>query len=874
MAGALGSSGTRATTAALILAAAAVLAFGAPPALAAGRCGSHPWCDTTLTPDRRAQLLLAELTLDEKLSLMAGDDPSGVFTGTPATGTSNGVPRLDVPTVYFSDGPVGPREGRATAMPAPIALAAGFDPALARRVGAAISDEVRKKGNDVVHAPTVDIMRTPLAGRTFEGYGEDPFLSSRLGVEWIRGAQAQGVIGNVKHFAPNSQEGAPPGVPPLTPVVGGRFTIDAIVDERTLREIYLPAFEAAVKEADVGSVMCAYNRLNGSPACESADLLERTLRSDWGFTGFVLADYGFATKSTANSANNGLDLDMPLGFYYSRPALTAAVASGSVSEQTIDIRVGNILRTMFRFGMFDREAFPSDDGLIDKAEHATVARETEEQGIVMLRNEGVLPLDPARLRSIAIVGEEAEASKGGGGSSAVNPFSSNTPRAEIARRAGPGVQVRYDPGEDRAAAATTARGADVAIVFASDTATEGVDKSTLATDDDELVDAVAAANPNTIVVLETAGPVLTPWRERVKAVLEAWYPGQEAGSALARVLFGDVDPGGRLPATFPRRQEDVPTTGDFDQYPGLVEVRHKEGVFVGYRHYDERGIEPAYPFGHGLSYTRFGYRGLRIRRGATGTARISGEVRNTGPRAGTEVVQLYLGLPDPGTSVRQPPRALKGIGKIRLRAGQRRRVGFSVDPRALSYWNAAADAWVVAPGCYGVMVGRSSRDIRLRGTLPVRAACSQPNRRCLSRRSPIGRRNIGRLSVGRTRAQLARRLRPAQRGPRSYRWCVRGGSGRVTAVFGGRRAVSRSRLVVTTARRHGNRRVRPGSRVRALRRAFPGLRRVERGVYRASRRNPRLFGVRRGRVTFIGVADRRLIGDPRGMLRLLRRAGL
>ena len=854
--------------------AAAFLALSAAPALAAGRCGDHPWCDTTLSPDRRAQLLLAELTQDEKLSLMAGDDPSGVFTGTPATGTSNGIPRLDVPTVYYSDGPVGPREGRATAMPAPMALAAGFDPALARRVGAAIADEVRKKGNDVVHAPTVDIMRTPLAGRTFEGYGEDPLLSSRLAVEWIRGAQAQGVIGNVKHFAPNSQEGAPPGVPPLTPAVGGRFTIDAIVDERTLREIYLPAFEAAVKEADVGSVMCAYNRINGSPACESRDLLERTLRTDWGFTGFVLADYGFATKSTANSANNGLDLDMPLGGFYSRPALSAAVESGSVTPQTIDIRVGNILRTMFRFGLFDRADFPSDDGLIDKAAHAAVARETEEQGTVLLRNEGVLPLDPARLRSIALIGEDADAIKGGGGSSAVNPFSFNTPRAEITKRAGPGVQVRYDSGEDRASAAATARGSDVAIVFASDTATEGVDKSTLATDDDELVDAVADANPNTVVVLETAGPVLTPWRERVKAVLEAWYPGQEAGSALARVLFGDVDPGGRLPATFPRRQEDVPTTGDFDQYPGLVEVRHKEGVFVGYRHYDQRGIEPAYPFGHGLSYASFAYRGLRIRPGAGDAARVSVEVRNTGRRAGTEVVQLYLGLPDPGPSVRQPPRALKGIAKIRLGAGQRRRVGFSVNRRALSYWDAAADAWAVAPGCYGVMVGRSSRDIRLKGTLGVRASCGQPARRCLSWRSPIGRRNIGRVSVGRTRAQLARRLAPAQRTRRLYRWCVRRSSGRVTAVFGGRGAASRARLVVTTARRHGNRRVHPGSRVRALRRAFPGLRRVTGGIFRASRRNPRLFGVRSGRLRFVGVADRRLLRDPRSLRRLIRRAGL
>ena len=463
----------------------------------------------------------------------------------------------------------------------------------------------------------------------------------------------------MKHFAPNSQEGAPPGVPPLTSAIGSRFVVDARVDPRTLREIYLPAFEAAVKEAKVGTIMCAYNRVNGAPACESRELLERILRRDWGFDGFVVADYGFATKSTAGSANNGLELDMPQGFFYSRENLAAAVALGQVSPATIDLRVGNILRTLFRFGAFDRTAYPSNDALIDKAGHNTVAREVEEQGMVLLRNRGMLPLNAARLKSIAVIGSVADAYKGGGGSSAINPYSFSSPRAEIARRAGPGVQVRYDPGDDPERAAAVARAADVALVFAADTATEGVDKSNLATDDDPLVEAVAAANPRTTVVLETAGPVLTPWRERVNAVVEAWYPGQAAGRAIARVLFGDTDPGGRLPATFPRRMEDVPTTGDSEAYPGLIEVKHKEGIFVGYRHYDQRRLEPAYPFGHGLSYTTFSYRGLRIRKGRGNTAAVSVEVRNTGGRTGSEVAQLYLGLPEPGAGIK-PPRALKG----------------------------------------------------------------------------------------------------------------------------------------------------------------------------------------------------------------------
>ncbi len=853
------------------LVAVAAVGMTAAPAQAAGRCGSHPWCDTSLSPERRAALLLAALTPDEKYSLMGGDDLAGVATGNPATGTSDGIPRLDVPTIYYSDGPVGTREGNATAMPAPIALAAGFDSALARQVGVAIADEVRKKGNDVVHAPTVDIMRTPLAGRTFEGYGEDPWLSSRLAVRWIQGAQSQGVIGNVKHFAPNSQEGAPPGAPPLTSAVGSRFVVDARVDPRTLREIYLAPFEAAVKEADVGTIMCAYNRLNGSPACENRELLDRILRREWGFDGFVVADYGFATKSTAGSANNGLELDMPLPFFYSRPNLAAAVASGQVSPATIDLRVGNILRTLFKFGAFDRAGYPANDALIDKAGHDAVARHVEEQGMVLLRNRGMLPLNPSRLKSIAVIGSVADAYKGGGGSSAIKPFSFSTPRAEIARRAGPGVQVRYDDGEDPQRAAAVARGADVALVFASDTATEGVDKESLATEDDELVNAVAAANPRTTVVLETAGPVLTPWRERVNAIVEAWYPGQAAGRAIARVLFGDADPGGRLPATFPRRTEDVPTAGDREAYPGVIEVQHKEGVFVGYRHYDERRLEPAFPFGHGLSYTTFSYRGLRIRKGRGNTAAVSVEVRNTGRRTGTEVAQLYLGLPEPGAGVRQPPRALKGARKLTLRPGQRRRVGFRLDERALSYWNEGARRWRVAPGCYRVEAGRSSRDIRARGVLAIARSCPAP-RECLARRSPVGPRNIGRIRVGLTRARLARRLAPARRGRVSYRWCVKRSRGRVVAIFGSRSRRSRARVVVTTAGGHGNRRIRPGSSVAALRRAYPRRRRVARNLFRASPGSARLFAIRRGRVRFIAVADRKLARSPRALRRHLAAA--
>ena len=733
----------------LALVASLAVAPGAVPGAraAAGRCGDvaeRPWCDASKTPAERTRLLLEAMTLDEKLSLMAGDDLFGVVTGSPSTGTSDGVPRLGIPTLYLSDGPIGPREGQATAMPGPLALASTFDPSLARATGIAIADEVRHKGNDLVHAPTVEPMRTPLAGRTFEGYGEDPLLASLLGVEWIRGAQSRGIIGNVKHFAPNSQEGVQ-GAPPLTGSVGSRFLADAIVDERTLREIYFPAFEAAVKRAGAGAVMCAYGALNGDFACESEYLLQEVLRDDWGFDGFVIADYGFAMKSTAGSANAGTDLEMPIPGWYMPSNLRAAIAAGQISEATIDARVGAILRTLFRFGFFDRNDYVADDNAIDKAAHADVARRVAARGMVLLQNrDRALPIDARRVESLAVIGEPATTYVEGGGSSAVDPFAFHAPLDAIRARAGSRVDVRYDAGSDTAAAADAARGADAAIVFVRDATTEGSDKPCLALrcgaidpvggtapagtlgrdDPDALVDAVAAANPRTIVVMLTGGPVLTPWADRVDAVVEAWYPGQEAGPAIASVLFGDADPGGRLPVTFPVDEADIPTAGNPAQYPGIgTRVEHSEGVFIGYRHYDEHGIEPRWPFGHGLSYTTFALDRLRLRR-AGGTVEVSFDVRNTGRRRGIAVPQVYLGLPSPRPDVPQPPRALKGFRSIELEPEERRRVRVTLDPRSFAYYEVASGSWQVAPGCYRVSVGTSSRDTKLRAVIAQGSSCA------------------------------------------------------------------------------------------------------------------------------------------------------
>ncbi|MEV0089100.1 glycoside hydrolase family 3 C-terminal domain-containing protein [Saccharopolyspora sp. NPDC050642] len=580
---------------------ASVLALGlgaaAPAGASPGRCGDHPWCVPGLSPDERANLLLRELTLPEKISLLGGDEQGGGagFPGT-HTGTGHGVDRVGLPTVRYGDGPIGARQGNGTAMPATISLAATFDPGAALRYGATVANEIKCKGNDVVFGPTVDIVRTPLAGRTFEGFGEDPHLTSRLGVAWIDGAHGEGLIVCVKHFAAYNQEG-------VLGVVGSRMTYNAVVDQRTLREIHLPPFEAAVREAGAGAVMGSYNRVNGQYACENQWLLNDLLKHEWGFPGYTIADYG-ATRNTANSLTNGLDFEPWPALAYSPPAISAALAMGQASTADVDDHVRRILRTMFAHGLFDRPPFPDDDALIDQDGHLATATRIAEQGTTLLANDGLLPLDANALRGkkIALIGDAADRFVQGGGSSSVTPFTFVTPRQGIEQRAGSEITVAYHPGQVPAAAAAAARDADVAVVFAADLQSEFVDKAgldidagllsfpppgvgSLLVDQDAVIAAVLAANPNTVVVLETGGPVLTPWRHRARALVQAWYPGAGGGTALARVLFGDVDPGGRLPVTFPEREADLPTAGDLRMYPGVGEdVHYEEGVFVGYRH--------------------------------------------------------------------------------------------------------------------------------------------------------------------------------------------------------------------------------------------------------------------------------------------------
>jgi beta-glucosidase len=800
-----------------VVAAAAMLVFAA--SAGASPCtqrSGRPWCDASQTPDKRAGQLLKALTQDEKLTLLAGANGDG------HTGATNAIDRVGLPKSYNTDGPVGVRQGTATAMPTPMAEAATFDPEMARLHGTTIGNEARAKGNDGVLAPTVNMMRTPLNGRTFEAFGEDPWLVTRLTVAWIEGTQSQGVYATVKHFAANNQEGVDPSggatasgsFPIGAGFQGSRHFENSVVDERTLREVYLPQFEAAVKEAHVGSIMCSYNRLNGQYACSNNRLLNEIAKAEWGFKNMMMSDWILATHTfdTTNALNGGLDLEMPFPNAYSPPAVQASLTTSQANATTVDDHVRRILRTLFEFGFFDRDAYPNNDAQIDQAGHALNAQRIEESAITLLENRGALPLDASKLKSLAVIGPNADKFVTGGGSGNVTPFKAVTALQGIKDRVGSGVQVTSDDGSDATRAAGVAKAADVAVVVVGDFETEGADRACLTLecpdngDQDGLVDAVAAAQPNTIVVLETGGPVLTPWRTKVQGLLEAWYPGESGGTAIARVLFGDVDPGGRLPVTFPEREADLPTAGDPQKYPGEAngDLRYKEGVLVGYRWYDAKGLAPAYPFGYGLSYSTFALRNLRITPaagGATG-ATVSVDVVNTGGRAGTAVPQLYLGLPQPSADVVQPPKALKGAAKLSLAPGQIRRVSFRVDQRALSYWDTEAGDWAVAPGCYGVMAGHSSREIDQQATVAVGSAtCKGAVARIPAPkvRSCASRRAITIHFFSKARRATVRRVTVSLNGKRSR--TLRGRRSAVRVVLRGRpKSTVRVRIVIRRSR--------------------------------------------------------------------------
>ncbi|HEY5079600.1 MAG TPA: glycoside hydrolase family 3 C-terminal domain-containing protein [Opitutaceae bacterium] len=735
--------------AARLLGALACAALGAALRAAPERA---PYLDPALPIEARIDDLLPRLTLEEKIAIVHAN---GMFR-------SGGVERLGIPYLWMDDGPQGVREdvglnswtpaGRtddyATALPPGIAIAATWDPEIAQACGAVIGEEARARGKDVMLGPAMNIMRTPLCGRNYDYYGEDPWLASRIAVAYVRGMQAEQTVACVKHFALNNQE-------------KDRGKVDVEVDERPLREIYLPAFEACVKEAGALAIMGAYNKFRGEFCSQNDYLLNLVLKGEWGFKGAVISDWG-ATHDTREAVIKGLDLEMgtwgPHEKNFLADAFLDGVKSGAYPMAILDDKVRRNLRMIFATGSVDGRK----PGTINTPAHLAVVLHSAEEAIVLLKNEGsLLPVDTAKVHSIAVIGENAVRKFAAGGNSAgVKAFLEVTALQGIVGRAGRDVNIVYSEGyrqpvsrhgkeadvagvrtseltaaspeesrelADRAVLA--AKQCDVAIVIAGlshqahadDEGTDRYDLS-LPAHQAELIARVAAANPRTIVVLVDGSPVdMAPWLGKVPSVLQAWYGGSEAGNALAAVLFGDAAPSGKLPCTFPKSLADTPTApGGARAYPGIdLVVHYDEGLFVGYRWYDAKKIEPLFPFGFGLSYTTFAYSNMRVNAAGAGAATVQCDVTNSGTRAGAEVVQLYVH--DGHASVPRPEQELKGFSRVVLAPGETKTVTIPLNPRSFAYYSPDKRSWQADAGSYDLLLGSSSRDIRLRGAYSLAA---------------------------------------------------------------------------------------------------------------------------------------------------------
>ena len=699
--------------------------------------------------DKRVDALVAAMTLDEKITKVHNH---AYLLPTFATGYVAPTPRLSIPDMQLADGPVGVRHplfgdepnlrdpenfgiadiasgGPSTAFPASISQVATWDHNLMRAFGVALGKEGKAKDQNGLFAPAFNIARVPECGRNFEYFGEDPYLAGRAAVAVIEGIQSTGTIATAKHFVANNQEDS-------------RRTVSADVGERALREIYLPAFRAAVEEANVGSVMAAYNRVNGTYCTENARLLIEILKDEWGFDGYVISDYG-ATHSTVPAATAGLDFEAPARDtqFFGAP-LKRAVQNGTVSEATLNNKVRRILGQKAKFGVLDGERV-GPPGEANTDAHQQLARRIAADGAVLLKNEipmkadsvseePVLPLDLTEVDIIAVVGPRAnEAKTGGGGSSNVTPppGSSVSPVEGIRERAGSRAAVTTATGDATADAVALAAASDVAVVVATGSSLEGTDREDLVLNNDqnELIFEVAAANPQTIVVLRTGGPVVMPWLDVVSAVLETWYPGMKDGAATADLLFGDVNPSGRLPITFGKCRADYPATEEV-QYPGVDEsegypvAEYSEGVFVGYRHFDAEGTEPLFEFGYGLSYTNFKYSNIEVTPMVQPNAdrvsvQVSLTIENVGDRVGKEVVQVYV--VDESASVDRPPKELKAFEKTTLEPNETTKITFQLGRDAFSFYDVETGDWIVESGVFEILVGSSSRDVRQREAVSI-----------------------------------------------------------------------------------------------------------------------------------------------------------
>ena len=674
----------------------------------------RPWMNPSLSAEKRADLLLRAMNLDDKIAMLHGGPSKGPAGAVPAN------PRLGIPALCLADGRAGVGNGArdVTLLPAPLAAAASWNPALLFAYGKVLGNEEWKKGVNVFLGPTIDVVRVPEWGRAFETYGEDPYFNSQMAAAEINGVQSEGPIANANMYLTMNQE-------------TDRGKVNCVVGERTLQEIYLPPFRAAIQAGNVGTVMGAYVKTDGSYSCQNRHLLHDFLRTELGFKGWVLSDWG-AVHSTLDCLNAGLDQEMPGGRYYGKP-LALAVQAGEVSTPTLNRHVRRILVTMFRHGLFDRPPTGTWHSNARSAADDLFARKAAEEGTVLLKNEGhILPL--ANPPSIAVIGADGGTkamAEGGGSSGVVAPYVVS-PLEGIRQRA-PGIRVSYADGSDVSQAAKNAQAAGVAIVFVSAFESEGADRPNLELpgNQDQLVSAVAAANSNTVVVLNTGGAVLMPWLGHVRAVIEAWYPGQEDGHAIAAVLFGDVNPSGRLALTFPRTNDEVPTASP-RRWPGISRGKpasrtseYTEALNVGYRWYAATRTRPLFPFGYGLSYTTFKLAGplvltrdrLESSPGKASVA-VTVNVTNSGRRAGSEVVQAYIGHP---AANGEPPLQLCGFAKVLLHPGQTEPVRIVLNPWAFSIFDTAANRWTSPPGAYDILIGASSRDLPLQTQVTVEA---------------------------------------------------------------------------------------------------------------------------------------------------------
>ena len=680
--------------------------------------------------EERVEDALARMTLEEKVALCHAQSKF----------SSAGVPRLGIPEMWMSDGPHGIRAEKlwdewddagwtsdsCTAFPALTCLAATWNPTLADTYGQAVGEEARYRNKAVLLGPGVNIYRTPLNGRNFEYMGEDPFLASAMVVPYIQGVQRNGVAACVKHFAVNDQE-------------TDRFNVEVKIDDRTLHEIHLPAFKAAVHDGGVWAVMGSYSIYKGQHCCHNQYLLRDLLKRDWGFDGVVISDWG-GTHDTREAALNGLDMEMgswtngltlswsnAYNEYFLADPFLELLRSKEIDEEIVNDKARRILRLMFRTTMNPDRPY----GSFATKEHALIGRKIAQEGIVLLKNQdNLLPLDPKQPRKILVVGENAKKMMTlGGGSSELKVKYEISPLQGIENYFSPASQVTYAEGyssvptQNRHAllleAVDAARKADVVIFVGGlkneNQDCEGADRRSLNLPygQDELIGELARVNRNLVAVIISGNAVAMPWVNEVPAIVEAWYGGTEAGNAIASVLAGEVNPSGKLPFTFPVRLEDNPAIA-LDAYPGDgKQVEYKEGIFVGYRWNDRERIKPLFCFGHGLSYTTFEYGKVTAegrQMGPDGTITVSVPVKNTGSRAGAEIVQLYVS--DLKSSLPRPVKELKGFRKITLQPGQEQTVSFTIDRKALSFYDDTKQDWVAEPGAFEALVGASACDIR------------------------------------------------------------------------------------------------------------------------------------------------------------------